>query len=128
MSGLHCCTRAFSGCGKQGLLFVVVRGPLTVVASLAAEHRLPARRLQQSWPAGSRAQAQQLWRMGPAAPRHVGSSWTRARTRVLCTGRRIPNHSATREAPLVAYFIHNSFYLLILYPYIAPPPLPSPLW
>ena len=28
------------------------------------------------------AQAQQLWPMGPAAPRHVGSSQTRVRTRV----------------------------------------------
>ena len=30
------------------------------------------------------AQAQQLWLTGPAAPRHVGSSQTRARTRVPC--------------------------------------------
>ena len=27
---------------------------------------------------GSRAQAQPVWRMGPDAPRHVGSSWTGA--------------------------------------------------
>ena len=33
---------------------------------------------QQFWLAGSRAQAQQLWHTGPAAPRHVGSSRTRA--------------------------------------------------
>ena len=38
--GLHCCTRAFSSCGEQGLLFVVVRGLLIMVASLVAEHRL----------------------------------------------------------------------------------------
>ena len=31
--------RAFSSCGKQGLLFAVVRGLLIVVASLVAEHR-----------------------------------------------------------------------------------------
>ena len=36
--GLHCCTRAFSSCGKQGLLFVVVRGLLIAVASLVVEH------------------------------------------------------------------------------------------
>ena len=36
----HCCTRAFSGCDKQGLLFIAVRRLLIVVASLAAEHRL----------------------------------------------------------------------------------------
>ena len=46
------------------------------------------------------AQAQQLWLTGPAAPWHVGSSQTRARTRVLCIGRRTPNHCATREALL----------------------------
>ena len=44
------------------------------------------------------AQAQQLWLTGPVAPRHVGSSQTRARTRVPCTGRQTPNHCATREA------------------------------
>ena len=31
------------------------------------------------------------------APRHVGSSWARDRTRVPCIGRRILNHCATRE-------------------------------
>ena len=38
--GLHCCPQAFSSCGEQGLLFVVVRGLLIAVASLVAEHRL----------------------------------------------------------------------------------------
>ena len=36
---------------------------------------------------------------GPVAPWHVGSSQTRARTRVSCIGRQILNHCATREAP-----------------------------
>ena len=31
--GLHCCARAFSSCGKRGLLFVAVRGLLPAVAS-----------------------------------------------------------------------------------------------
>ena len=52
----------------------------------------------QLWLTGSRTQAHQLQRMGLVAPRHVGSSWTRARTCVPCTGRRILNHCATREA------------------------------
>ena len=43
-------------------------------------------------------QAQQLWLTGPAAPRHVGSSQARARTRVPCISRQILNHCATREA------------------------------
>ena len=45
------------------------------------------------------AQAQQLWLTGPVAPRHVGSSQTRARTRVPCISRQTLNHCATREAP-----------------------------
>ena len=97
---LHCCVWTFSSCCVQGLLFVVVHGLLIAVASLVAEHGLQAHGLQQLWLAGSRAQAQQLWRTGLVAPRHVGSSWTRARTRVPCIGRRILNHCATREARL----------------------------
>ena len=36
--GFHCCMQAFSSCGEQGLLFVVMCGLLTAVASLVAEH------------------------------------------------------------------------------------------
>ena len=32
--GLHFCERAFSSCGKRGPLFIAVRGPLTIAASL----------------------------------------------------------------------------------------------
>ena len=56
-------------------------------------------RAQQLWLTGSRAQAQQLWHTGLVAPRHVGSSWTRDRTRVPCIGRWILNHCTTREVP-----------------------------
>ena len=48
MLGLRFCARAFSSCGKQGPLFIAVHGPVTIVASLAAEHRLQMRRLS-SW-------------------------------------------------------------------------------
>ena len=41
---------------------------------------------------GSRAQAQQLWCTGLVAPWPVGSSWSRAQTRVPCIGRQILNH------------------------------------
>ena len=51
--GLRFCARAFSSCGKQGPLFITVRGPLTIMASLVAEHRLQMRRLSNC---GSRAQ------------------------------------------------------------------------
>ena len=61
----------------------------------AFHYRGPSRRRAQA----PDAQAQQLWPTGPAAPRHVGSSQTRARTRVPCIiGRQILNHCATREA------------------------------
>ena len=53
MLGLHFCARAFSSCGKRGPLFIAVRRPLTIAASLVAEHRLQTRRLSSC---GSRAQ------------------------------------------------------------------------
>ena len=36
--GLHCCVRAFSSCGEQGLLFTVMDGLLIAVASLVVAH------------------------------------------------------------------------------------------
>ena len=51
--GLRFCTRAFSSCGKRGPLFIAARGPLTIAASLVAEHRLQTRRLSSC---GSQAQ------------------------------------------------------------------------
>ena len=97
--GLRFCARAFSSCSKRGPLFVAVHGPLTIVASLVAEHRLQMCRLSS-------------WLMGLVALRHVGSSQTRARTHVPCIGRQILNHCATREAlPLVFTFIY--FYSLL---------------
>ena len=49
--GLRFCVRAFSSCGERGPLFIAVHGPLTVVASLVAEHKLQTRRLSScgSW-------------------------------------------------------------------------------
>ena len=38
--GLRFCAWAFSSCGKRGPLFIAMRRPLTIVASLVAEHRL----------------------------------------------------------------------------------------
>ena len=58
--GLRFCARAFSSCGERGPLFIAVRGPLTIVASLVGGAQAPD------------AQAQQLWLTGPVAPRHVG--------------------------------------------------------
>ena len=83
--GLRFCARALSSCGERGPLLIAVRGPLTVAASHCGAQ-------------APEAQAQQPWLTGPVAPRHAGSSQTRARTRVPCIGRRILNHCATREA------------------------------
>ena len=44
--GLNCCAQAFSGCGEQRLLFIVVLGLLIAVASLVEEHGIVACWLQ----------------------------------------------------------------------------------
>ena len=54
----------------------------------------------------SRTWAQQLWRTDLVARHHVGSSWTRDRTRVPCIGRRILNHWTTREV-LINLIVKN---------------------
>ena len=51
--GLRLCARAFSSCGERGPLFIAVHRPLTVAASLVAEHRLQTHRVSSS---GSQAQ------------------------------------------------------------------------
>ena len=49
--------------------------------------------------------AQSLWPTGLIAPRHVGSSWNRDRTRVSYTGRQILYHWDTRGAPVSFFFL-----------------------
>ena len=93
MSGLCFCARAFSSCGKRGPLIIAVRGPL--------HHR----DLSCCGAQATDAQAQQPWLTGPVAPRHVGSSQTRARTRAPCISRQTLNHCATREAPHIVVLI-----------------------
>ena len=51
--GLRFCARAFSSCSEWGPCFIAVRGPLTIAASLVAEHKLQTRRVSSR---GSRAQ------------------------------------------------------------------------
>ena len=51
--GPRLCTRALSSRGKWGPLFIVVRRPLIIAASLVAEHRLQTHRLSNC---GSQAQ------------------------------------------------------------------------
>ena len=87
MLGLRFCARASSSCGKRGPLFIAVRGPLTITASLVAEHRLQTRRLSSC---GSRAQSLRgMW--DPPRPGLEPMSPS--------IGRQTLNHCATREAP-----------------------------
>ena len=55
--------------------------------------------------AGSRAQTQQLWRTGPAAPRRVGFSQARDQTCVTCISRRIFNSWITREVASTLFLL-----------------------
>ena len=79
--GPRLCARAFSSCGKWGPLFIAVCGPLIIMASLVAEHRLQTRRLSNC---GSRAQSlhvtRDLPRPGPepASPALAGRLSTTA--------------------------------------------------
>ena len=79
--GLHFCARAFSSCGKWGPLFIAVRGPFTITASLVAEHRLQTRRLSTC---GSRAQLLRgMWNLPgpglePVSPALAGGFLTTA--------------------------------------------------
>ena len=100
--GPRFCARAFSSCGKWGPLFIAVRGPLTIVASLVVEHRLQTFRLSNC---GSWAQLLHgMWdlpRPGlePASPAPAGRFSTTAPPGE--PGRGILNHCITREVPLV---------------------------
>ena len=98
--GLRCSARAFSSCGKPGLLFIVVHRLLIELASHCSGFSCCGAQVLG-------AQAQQLWCPGFVTPRHVGSFRTRSWTLVPCIGRRILNHWATREVPLMKL---QSFY------------------
>ena len=83
--GFRFCARAFSSCREGAPLFIAVRGPLTIAASLVAEHRLQTRRLSDC---GSRAQLLRgMWdlpRPGPepASPALAGRFSTTAPPRL----------------------------------------------
>ena len=79
--GLRFCARAFSCCGERGPLLIAARGPLTIAASLVAEHRLQTRSLSNC---GSRAQSPRgMWEsprpgLEPASPALAGRFSTTA--------------------------------------------------
>ena len=103
--GLCCCTWAFSSCSHSGGYSSL----WCVGFSLRWLLLLRSTGTRREGFSSCGARAQQLWRTGLVAPRHVGFSWSRARTCVPCVGRRILNHCATREAPSFFFF----FYILI---------------
>ena len=90
--GPRFCARAFSSCGKRGPLFIAVRGPLTIAASLLAEHRLQTRRLSSC---GSRAQLLRgMWDPPRSGPEPVSPA----------LAGRLSTTSATREAQCLSSF------------------------
>ena len=82
---------------SRGYSLAAVHGLLIAVASLVAEHRLSALRLQWVRLTGPRAEAQELWYTGLFAPWHVRSSLTKDRTHVPCVGRWMLTHCTTSE-------------------------------
>ena len=73
MLGLCFCARAFSSCGKRGPLFIAMHGPLTIAASLVAEHRIQTRRLSNC---GSRAQLLRgMWDLPRPGLEPVSPAW-----------------------------------------------------
>ena len=70
---LRFCARAFSSCGKRGPLLITVRGPLTIAASLVAEHRLQTHRLSNC---GSRVQSLRgMWDLPRPGPEPAPLHW-----------------------------------------------------
>ena len=92
--GLHCCARALCSRGNLGPLFIVVHGPPIAAVPPAAEHGLQAHGPQQLWHAGSAVVAH-----GPSCSATCGIFPDQGPNPRPCTGKRTPNHCATREAP-----------------------------
>ena len=122
--GLRFCARAFSSCGKWGPLFITVRRPLTVAASLVAEHRLQTRRLSNC---DSRAQLLcGMWdppRPGlePVCPALAGRFSTTAPP-----GKPLMFIFYLFFFFLVIHFIHISVYMSVPISQFIPPPPPPP--
>ena len=99
---LCCCVSVFSSCGSWASHcsgFSCCRAQaLSTLASVVSARRLSS--------CSSRALELGLCSCGTHAPWHVESSWTRDRTHVPCTDRRIPIHCPTREVPHYSYKDH----------------------
>ena len=110
----------FFGCVGSSFL---CEGPLQLQQAGATPHRGARashhRGLSRCGAQAPDAQAQQPWLTGPVAPWHVGSSRTRARTHVPHIGGQIPNHCATREAPLFFFLINLLIYFWLRWVFVA---------
>ena len=118
--GLRFCVSAFCSCGKRGPLFIAVRGPLTITASLVAEHRLQTRRLSNC---GSRAQLLHgMWdlpRQGlePVSPALAGRFSTTAppgKPALLAFNSRIILALHNELGNSIMYFLKENFFLKCL--------------
>ena len=119
--GLRFCARAFSSCGKQGPLFIAVRGPLTIATSLVAEHRLQTRRLSSC---GSRAQLLRgMWdlpRPGlePVSPALAGRLSTTAPPGKPLSSLCFPFIILQFHTIVLALFKKNKFIYLFIFGYV----------
>ena len=92
-------------------VFVSVRGLSLVVASGGhSSSRCAGLSLSQPLllrSTGSRHTGSVVVAHGPSCSAHVGSSQTRARTRVPCISRHILNHCTTREAQTYVFYLQS---------------------
>ena len=108
MLGLRFCARAFSSCGKWGPLLIAVRGPLTVAASLVAEHRLQTRRLSNC---GSRAQLLRgMWDLPRPGLEPVSPALAGRLSTTVPPGKPLPQAFAEEPKRLPTYPDHTVAY------------------
>ena len=99
--GLRFCVRAFSSCSEWGPLFIAVRGPLTITASLVAEQRLQTLRLSSC---GSRAQL-------------LHGMWDLPRPGLEPVSRALAGRFSTTVPPGKPKCIFNIYYFLNILPF-----------
>ena len=75
--------------GAEAALYLVVCGLLIAVASFVAEHGLQGMQTSVVVVPGLQSTDSVVVELRAQLLRHVGSSWTRDKTRVSCIGRRI---------------------------------------
>ena len=101
---LHRSSWAFSSCSEQGLLSSC--GARASHCAGSSGCRAQALEYESFHSCGT--WAQQLWRAGTVALRHIGSSWTRDRTHVPCIDRWILNHWTAKNVPEMLFWIESS--------------------